>query len=111
MTRWSILAAAAVVAAAPARAQQAVTEYHIPAAHAYPHDPAVDSAGGVWYTDQANSRIGRLDPETGRFEDWPTPSAGAGPHGITVAPDGDVWYTGNANRTIGCRDHVTGEIR
>ena len=51
-----------------------VVEYEIPRASAFPHDPAVSADRMVWYTDQRNSFIGRLDPETGAFRDWPTPT-------------------------------------
>ena len=98
------------VAVAPA-GSPAVVEYAIPRADAFPHDPAVGADGIVWYTDQRNSFIGRLDPETGAFQDWPTPTPASGPHGITVAPDGGVWYTGNAAGRLGRLDPATGEIR
>ena len=39
----------------------AVVEYQLPREGAFPHDPAVGSDGIVWYTDQQNSFIGRLD--------------------------------------------------
>jgi len=65
-----------------------ITEYAIPRPNAFPHDPAVGADGIVWYTDMANSVIGRLDPSTGRITDYPTPTPRSGPHGIIVAPDG-----------------------
>src|SRR6185312_12361133 len=65
-----------------------ITEYAIPRPNAFPHDPAVGADGIVWYTDMANSVIGRLDPSTGRITDYPTPTPPVGPHGIIVAPDG-----------------------
>src|SRR6266446_4656919 len=38
-----------------------VIEYQLPRSGAFPHDPAVGGDGIVWYTDQQNSFIGRLD--------------------------------------------------
>src|SRR2546425_983617 len=67
-----------------------VIEYPLPRARAFPHDPAVGADGVVWYTDQANSYIGRLDPATGKVTDYPTPTPASGPHGIVVSPDGGV---------------------
>src|SRR2546427_7292396 len=78
-----------------------VVEYPLPRPKAFPHDPAVGRDGIVWYTDQANSYIGRLDPETGKVTDYPTPTAVSGPHGIIVAPDGAVWYTANFKGRLG----------
>ena len=81
-----------------------------PAAGQLPHDPAVAADGSVWYTDQRNSYIGHLDPETGKIVDYPTPTPGSGPHGLTVAPDGSVWYTGQGAGVLGRVDPKTGHI-
>src|SRR3954464_1212951 len=88
----------------------AVVEYQIPRAQAFPHDPAVGKDGIVWYTDQANSFIGRLDPSTGKITDYPTPTPRSGPHGIVVASDGSVWYTAQAIGKLGRLDPRTGKI-
>ena len=87
------VAAAVAVLSFSASAQPSVVEYLIPRSGAFPHDPAVGLDGSVWYTDQNNSYIGRLDPDTGNIIDYPTPTPRSGPHGITVSPDGFVWYT------------------
>src|SRR2546425_4003558 len=96
MTRSPQLRAAfaVILCFAPAPGSQLaaplVVEYPLPRAKAFPHDPAVGADGIVWYTDQANSYIGRLDPATGKVTDYPTPTPTSGPHGIVVAPDGGV---------------------
>lgn len=87
-----------------------IVEYPLPRAGAFPHDPAVGRDGVVWYTDQANSYIGRLDPTTGRITDYATPTPVSGPHGIVVAPDGVVWYTANFKGRLGRLDPATGTI-
>jgi hypothetical protein len=53
--RWILLTAMAVPAAAPA--QQSITEYHIPTANAFPHDPAVR----IWLAESGVQRLGRID--------------------------------------------------
>jgi virginiamycin B lyase len=88
----------------------AVVEYQIPRSQAFPHDPVVGADGIVWYTDQQNSFIGRLDPATGKIIDYPTPTPASGPHGIVVAPDGGVWYTANRIGKLGRLDPRTGHI-
>jgi len=87
-----------------------VVEYPLPRPGAFPHDPAVGRDGIVWYTDQANSYIGRLDPATGAVTDFATPTPVSGPHGIIVAPDGAVWYTANLKGRLGRVDPKTGAI-
>src|SRR5438046_2620167 len=88
-----------------------IVEYALPRPKAFPHDPAVGADGIVWYTDQANSYIGRLDPATGKVTDYATPTPTSGPHGIVVAPDGGVWYTGNFTGRLGRLDPATGAIK
>lgn len=96
-----LLLLSAATAALPG--QITVREYLIPRANAFPHDPAVGADGVVWYTDQQNSYIGRLDPVTEQIVDYPTPTPNSGPHGITVAPDGYVWYTRQDRKVDGSR--------
>src|SRR5262245_37905879 len=83
-----------------------IVEYPLPRPRVFPHDPAVDRDGIVWYTDQSNSYIGRLDPKSGAVTDYATPTPKSGPHGIVVAPapDGGVWYTGNFVGRLGRLD-------
>jgi streptogramin lyase len=91
----------------PPVANAAITEFMIPRARAFPHDPALGADGSVWYTDQTNSYIGRLSPATGNIIDIATPTAGSGPHGIDVAPDGFVYYTAQTRGIIGRVDPRT----
>jgi virginiamycin B lyase len=59
---------------------------------AHPHDVAMASDGGVWYTGQQNGTLGWLDPSTGTVREAPLP-AGAAPHGVITGPDGGAWVT------------------
>src|SRR6476660_9589560 len=83
------LTASFITSAAPdhRRTSPAAVEYVIPRPGNFPHDPAVAADGSVWYTDQRNSYIGHLNPQTGKVVDFPTPTTSSGPHGITVDPD------------------------
>src|SRR6266513_2248761 len=110
VTRMVPVLLIACVGAAAASALS-VVEYQLPRDRAFPHDPAVGRDGIVWYTDQVNSYIGRLDPATGKVTDYPTPTPMSGPHGIVVAPDGGVWYTGNFTARLGRLDPASGSIK
>ena len=100
-------AAASLCSAGPS---PSIVEYVIPRPGNFPHDPAVAKDGTIWYTDQRNSYIGHLDPETGKIVDYPTPTPGSGPHGLIVAPDGQIWYTGQGAGVLGRVDPKTGHI-
>jgi len=52
----------------------------------------VDSTGGVWYTDNARSYLGHLDPRDGTVREWASPTPGSGPYGIAIGSDGRIWY-------------------
>ena len=51
-----------------------VTVYPIPRAQGVIHDLDVDSKGNVWYGNTGWDFIGKLDPRTGRFSEWPAPN-------------------------------------
>jgi len=65
MTRSSLLYVSAVLTLSFVRPPN-IVEYALPRPKAFPHDPAVGADGIVWYTDQANSYIGRLDRRRAR---------------------------------------------
>jgi virginiamycin B lyase len=110
----SILLALSAAGAAPARIVSAEVEFHdwlTPSTPPYPHDPAYFAGdGSVWYTGQRANVIGRLDPKTGAFKEWPLPTAKSGPHGLVPDKDGNIWYTGNAAGLIGKLDPKTGKV-
>src|SRR2546429_751376 len=117
MTRSSLLRAgfALILCVVPAPRSRlpahTVIEYSLPRAKAFPHDPAVGADGIVWYTDQANSYIGRLDPASGKVTDYATRAPTAGRQGIIVAPDGEVWYAGTFTAGLGRLAPAAGAIK
>jgi streptogramin lyase len=73
-----------------------ITTWDMPRADTVPHDADVDQQGNVWYTDQSRYFVGRLDPKTNTFKEWPLPQAKTHEFGggsdIQVAKDGTVWF-------------------
>ncbi len=53
---------------------------------------------------QRASTIGRFDPATEQFKEFPLPTPNSGPHGLQPDKDGNIWYTGNAAGLIGMVD-------
>ena len=77
------------------------------------HDPAVAPDGSVCHTGQAGSMLGRFDPATAKFTEYPLrkPSAttrwlpyGVGPHGLVADAGGSIWFTAQLAGYVGKLD-------
>jgi hypothetical protein len=74
----------------------------VPAIDAHPHDPAVGPDGSLWFTEQMVNKLGRLDPKTGEFKEYPlVEGKNSGPHGMVADRDGNIWFTANFGGYIG----------
>jgi virginiamycin B lyase len=87
-----------------------IKEWTVPTKGAHPHDPAVGADEALWFTEQMQNKIGRLDPSTGEFKEFPLKTPNSGPHGLTADSDGNIWFTGNFAGYIGKLDTRTGAV-
>lgn len=87
-----------------------IKEWDVPTKGAHPHDPAVGADGALWFTEQMQNKIGRVDPATGAFKEYPLKIENSGPHGLTSDRDGNIWFTGNFAHYIGKLDPKTGAV-
>ncbi len=87
-----------------------IREWDVPTKGAHPHDPAVAPDGSLWFTEQIVSKLGRLDPATGHFKEYPLKGQNDGPHGLVADREGNIWYTGNFAAHIGKLDPRSGEV-
>ncbi len=73
-----------------------VTEYDMPTATTVPHDMDVDSKGVVWYTDESRQTLGKLDPKTATFKEYPLPPVAKGEiegaRDVVVDRQDKVWF-------------------
>jgi virginiamycin B lyase len=88
-----------------------IKEWAVPTKGAHPHDPAVGADGALWFTEQMANQIGRLDPKTGEFKEYPLKVTNSGPHGLVSDRDGDIWFTANFAGYIGRLDPKTGGVK
>ena len=88
----------------------AIKEWEVPTKGAHPHDPAVGGDGALWFTEQLQNKIGRVDPKTGAFKEYPLKIEDSGPHGLVADSDGNIWFTGNGKGYIGKLDPRTGAV-
>ncbi|MBZ5643642.1 MAG: carboxypeptidase regulatory-like domain-containing protein [Acidobacteriia bacterium] len=72
-----------------------ITEYDLPRRDGEPHDAVMDSEGMIWYADFVAPIIGRLNPRTGEFKEWPLPEIKpgfpTGSLGVALDPKGNPW--------------------
>jgi virginiamycin B lyase len=87
-----------------------IREWSVPTKGAPPHDPAVGPDGALWFTEQLQNKIGRVDPKTGAFKEYVLKIADSGPHGLVADSSGNIWFTGNAKGYIGKLDPHTGAV-
>src|SRR5947199_4290173 len=83
---------ALTVLAAPC-AGVSIKDWDVPTPNSRPHDPTVAPDGALWYTGQMANKLGRLDPRTGQFREFPLKTPGSGPHGLVADAEGNIWFT------------------
>ena len=88
-----------------------IREWAVPTKGAHPHDPAVGPDGSLWFTEQMANKLGRLNPTTGEFREYPLAEGkNPGPHGLVADSEGDIWFTANLGGYIGKLNPQTGKI-
>jgi virginiamycin B lyase len=87
-----------------------IREWDVPTKGAHPHDPAVGADGALWFTEQMQNKIGRVDPSTGAFKEYPLKVENSGPHGLVADREGNIWFTGNFAHYIGKLNPKTGVV-
>jgi len=98
-------------AAEVAELKVTIKEWAVPTKGAHPHDPAVGADGALWFTEQMTNKLGRLDPKTGEFKEYPlVKGKNSGPHGLVADKDGNIWFTANFGGYIGKLDPKTGKV-
>jgi virginiamycin B lyase len=86
-----------------------IQEWQAPTLGQRSRDPVEAPDGSIWWTGMYASLVGRLDPATGKMEEFKLPVTSR-PHSIVPDADGNIWYTGNSNGTIGKLDPATGLV-
>ena len=70
-----------------------LTEIDLPRADARPRRIQITSDDKVWYVDYRGGFLGRYDPESGLFKEWPMPNGtSARPYGMAVDADDRLWF-------------------
>jgi virginiamycin B lyase len=75
-----------------------------------PQRLAIDSDGIVWFGERTGNKIGRFDPKTEMFKEYPLPGPSASPYAIAVGKDNGIWYASTDQDLIGRLDPATGKV-
>jgi virginiamycin B lyase len=75
-----------------------------------PQRLTIDSDGIVWFGERSGNKIGRFDPKTETFKEYPLPGPSASPYPIVVGKDKGIWYGSTDQDTIGRLDPSTGKV-
>jgi virginiamycin B lyase len=83
--------------------------HKIPTAKSEPYICVPGPDGCLWFCESGASKVGRLNPSNGLFDEFVLPARDAKPIGITAGSDGNMWFCAKAANKIG-RISVGGEI-
>jgi virginiamycin B lyase len=75
-----------------------------------PRRIAVDSHGIIWFGEWWGGQIGRFDPKTETFKEFPLPDPDPTPYAIGVDHNDFVWYSSYDDDIIGRLDPKTGAV-
>jgi virginiamycin B lyase len=75
-----------------------------------PQRLALDSDGIVWFGERTGNKIGRFDPKTETFKEYPLPGPAATPYALIVGKDNGIWYASTDQDLIGRLDPNTGKV-
>jgi virginiamycin B lyase len=70
----------------------------------------VDSDGTVWFSERRGGKIGRFDPKTETFKEFPLPGPEPSPYAIGIDRNHMIWYSSHEQDTLGRLDPRTGEV-
>ena len=82
----------------------------LPPTNGKPQRLELDADGVVWFSERQGNKIGRFDPKTVTFREFPLPGPEASPYAMGIGRDGTVWYSSHEQDTVGRLDPKTGEV-
>jgi virginiamycin B lyase len=97
LTLWGAVAATIV-----SDLHLSIREWGVPTKGAHPHDPAVGKNGDLWFTEQMTNKIGRFDPASQNFKEYPL--TGGVVRNMAATPDGRIYLACSGVDKIGIVD-------
>jgi len=92
------------------RIKDGVLSKFYPPTKGKPQRIQVDDDGIVWFSERRGNKIGRFDPRTETFKEFPLPGPEASPYAVGIDRDRMIWYSSHEQDTLGRLDPKTGEV-
>jgi len=70
----------------------------------------VDSDGIVWFSERRGGKLGRFDPATETFQEFPLPGPEPSPYALGIDRNHMIWYASHEQDTLGRFNPKTGEV-
>jgi virginiamycin B lyase len=86
-----------------------ITTYVVPT-KGYLRRIDVDSNGIVWFGEYEAGKIGRFDPKTETFKEYPLPGPDPTPYGLGIDSNNQIWYSSHNMDVLGRLDPRTGQV-
>jgi virginiamycin B lyase len=86
-----------------------LSKFH-PPTKGKPQRLQVDADGTVWFTERRGGKIGRFDPKTETFKEYPLPGPEPSPYAIGIDRYHMIWYSSHEQDTLGRLDPRSGEV-
>jgi virginiamycin B lyase len=87
-----------------------IHEFPIPINGSNPSDIVTGPDHALWFTENGDDEIGRIDPATGAIAEFVLPTPQAEPFGLAAGPDGGLWFTEFQADKVGRIDPITRAI-
>jgi virginiamycin B lyase len=88
-----------------------VTTWTPPAAgQVYSRCIQIDSEGAIWFSESEAGQIGRFDPKTQTFKQYPLPGPKSSPYAMNLDRDHQIWYSSEYLDELGRLDPNTGKV-
>jgi virginiamycin B lyase len=86
-----------------------LTKYY-PPTQGKPQRIEIDKDGIVWFTERRGGKIGRFDPKTEKFMEYPLPGPEPSPYAIGIDRDHMIWYSSHEQDTLNRFDPKSGDV-
>jgi len=70
----------------------------------------IDENSVIWFTERYGNKLGRLDPETEKFQEYNLPGPQASPYAIHMDKNKMLWYSSHEQDTLNRLDPKTGDV-